>query len=165
MVPPAANVAVLLVLLMRKSADAVTAADAVATLLLGTESGSGVTPLGEFNARRTLAVLINEVEVGVAAVNTLTVNDSVCVVSGKMALIVQVPVLPEVAKLPAVALGAGLAANAKVGGNTSRYCTWKAARGPLLRAVIVNVPVEPTNVGVFTEIGRASCRERVLMPV
>ena len=123
MVPPAANVTVLLVLLIRKSADAVTAADAVATLLLLTKSGSGVMPLGEFNARKTLAVLMNEVEVGVAAVNTLTVNDNVCVVSGKMALIVQVPVLPDMAKVPAVATGAGLAANARVGGSTSWYCT------------------------------------------
>ena len=61
-----------------------------------------------------------------------------------MALIVQVPVLPDVAKEPAAATGAGLAANARVGGSTSWYCTWNAVRGPLLRAVIVNVPVEPT---------------------
>ena len=123
MVPPAVNVAELLVLLIRKSADAVTAADAVATLLLATKSGSGVLPVGEFSARRTLAVLMNEVEVGVAAVSTLTVKDNVWVVSGKMALIVQVPVLPDVAKEPAVATGAGLAANASVVGSTSRYCT------------------------------------------
>lgn len=63
-----------------------------------------------------------------------------------MALIVHVPVLPEVVKVPAVAVGAG-PANASVGGNTSRYCTWNAVRGPLLRAVMVKVPVEPTMVG------------------
>ena len=123
MVPPATKVMVLFVLVTPKFADAVTTADAVAVLLLATESGSGVMPPGEFSARTTLAVLMNEVEVGVAAVSTLTVKDSVWVVNGNMALIVQVPVLPDVAKVPAVATGAGLAANARVGGSTSWYCT------------------------------------------
>ena len=53
----------------------------------------------------------------------ITVKDNVWLVSGKIALIVQVPVLPDVAKVPAVATGAGLAANARVGGSTSWYCT------------------------------------------
>ena len=53
----------------------------------------------------------------------ITVKDNVWLVSGKIALIVQVPVLPDVAKEPAVATVAGLAANARVGGSTSWYCT------------------------------------------
>ena len=121
--PPAATVSVPFVLVMRKSADGVTTAEAVAVLLPGTGSGKGVMPPGEFSERSTLAVLTNDVDVGVAAVNTLTVNDKVCVVSGNIALMVHVPVLPEVVKVPAVALGAGLAANASVGGKISRYCT------------------------------------------
>ena len=121
MVPPADNVFVPLTLVMPKFTDAVTTADAVAVLLPGTGSGKGVTPLGEFSERCTLAVLTNEVEVGVAAESTLTVNVSVSAVSGNSALMVQVPVFPDVVNVPAVALGAGLAINASVGGNTSRY--------------------------------------------
>ena len=82
-----------------------------------------------------------------AALNTLTVKLKVAVVSGSRGLNVQVPLLPDVVKVPAVAVGAGVGAKAKVGGRTSRYTTENAARGPLLRAAMVKVPVDPTMVG------------------
>ena len=164
MVPPADNVFVLLTLVMSKLNDAVTTvttADAVAVLLPGTGSGKGVTPLGEFSERCTLAVLTNEVEVGVAARSTLIVivivniNVNVSAVSGNSALmvqVVQVPVFPDVVNVPAVALGAGLATKASVGGSTSRYRTLNAPRRPLLRATVVKVPVDPANVGVLSAL-------------
>ena len=136
-----------LVLDICKLTDGVTVTEAVAVLLLATGSGSAVTPPGELSERATLAVLMKAVEVGVPALSTLTVKDSVWLVNGNSALIVQVPVLPDVVNVPTVVVGVGEAANARVGGNTSRYNTWKAARGPLLRATMVNVPVEPTTVG------------------